>query len=146
MEIFSSALDQIKGWFYNCALIILLLNLFTPIIPEWLLQTATIGTLIAFAFDIVTTIISVISSIGEGEVSTMGVISTIVELLVLVAAVLMFFFKANVFEILGITKTAEVISTLQWAAICIVVYHFSLEIINMPFDLVALFIDEGDFD
>lgn len=144
MEIFSSAIDQIKGWFYNCALIVLLLNLFTSIIPEWLLLTATIGTLIAFAFDIITTIISVISSIGEGEVSAMGVISTIIELLVIVAAVLMFFFKANVFEALGITKATEVINTLQWAAICIVAYHFSLEIITMPFELVALFIDDGN--
>lgn len=144
MEIFSSAIDQIKGWFYNCALIVLLLNLFTSIIPEWLLLTATIGTLIAFAFDIITTIISIISSIGEGEVSAMDVISTVIELLVLVAAVLMFFFKTNVFETLGITKTTEVINTLQWAATCIVAYHFSLEIITMPFDLVALFIDDGD--
>lgn len=144
MEIFSSAIDQIKGWFYNCALIVLLLNLFTSIIPEWLLQTATIGTLIAFAFDIITTIISIISSIGEGEISIMGIITTVIELLVLVAAVLMFFFKTNVFESLGITKTTEVINTLQWTAICIVAYHFSLEIITMPFDLVALFIDDGD--
>lgn len=89
-------------------------------------------------------IISIISSIGEGEVSAMGVISTVIELLVLVAAVLMFFFKTNVFETLGITKTTEVINTLQWAATCIVAYHFSLEIITMPFDLVALFIDDGD--
>lgn len=41
--------------------------------------------------DIISTIISIFSSISEGEVTALGVISTIVEIIVLVAAVLLFF-------------------------------------------------------
>lgn len=136
--IFPSLLETLKGWIYTCALIILLINLFSSLtLPNWLVLSATIGAIVSFALDIISTIISIFSSISEGEVTALGVISTIVEIIVLVAAVLLFFCAKDLIM--------EKLNTLQWLATCIVGYHFAFEIVSMPFDLIALFIDDGDF-
>lgn len=133
-EFFPSALETIKGWIYTCALIILAVNLFTAVLPDWLVTSATIGTIVVFAWDLISTIISTGSAISEEEVTVLGVISLIIEIILLVFAIILFFTIDR--------SLIENLTTWQWIATCMVGYHYSVEIVSMPFEIIALLVDD----
>lgn len=141
----SSFLDTLKGWFYTCSLIVLLLNLFTDVLPELLVNIAMWAMFVAFIWDIIVSIVGIVNMFVEGELSFTGVLSSLIEILMLALVFVLAISYESVFPVFNITKAMEGMFVGQWIATCIVLYHFAVEIVSLPVDIIALFSDEGDF-
>ena len=146
MEKVFGVYEAIKSWLYKCSSMILVICFLKISLPKVLVLIATWSIIAIFATDIFAMVAGFVHSIKESEWSALGVSSSIIGILTLVGSIIIYFFGVSVLEEIGIfTELGENFGKLQWAAMCVVIWHFAEEILSLPESILAIFTDDGDF-
>lgn len=146
MEILSGLFETVKSWLYKCSSVILVISFFAVEFPKTLGLIATWSIIGIFATDILIMIVGFIQSIVSGEWSALGVFSSLISLLTLAFSIGVYFLGVAFLKDAGIIVTTNgFYGELQWAGICVIVWHFIEEILSLPISIISLFAD-GEYN
>ncbi|MBR2024856.1 MAG: hypothetical protein IKA02_03490 [Clostridia bacterium] len=144
-NVFASAFETIKTPICQISLVILLINLYTEIFPDPFLNVIGWMAIAVFIIDLVCMIYSIIKTSLDGEWNGTAIVSTILNILVLLFFVVFFFFPDTFLIFLNPLKINFDIYQIWWAGTCIALYNFVLGVISFPIDLISIFSGDGDY-
>ena len=146
MERLLSLYEVVKSWLSKCSCVILVLCFVRIELPKALVGIATWSIILFFVIDRITMLVGIIRTTSEEEWSATSVISTIISLLTLALSITIYFIGVEALEKASIiTEMNGAFGEMQWVAICILIWHFAEEILSLPFSIIALFSEDGEY-